>query len=53
MIECNFDFLMFSVNFFGFGVISKIGECVKIFGMYKLVIVIDKFFESLLDGVVV
>ena len=35
MTERNFDFLMPSVNFFGPGVISKIGERAKTLGMHK------------------
>ena len=52
MTERNFDFLMPSVNFFGPGVISKIGERAKTLGMHKPVIVTDKFLESLPDGAV-
>ena len=46
MTERNFDFLMPSVNFFGPGVISKIGERAKTLGMHKPVIVTDKFLET-------
>ncbi|MGY5270575.1 iron-containing alcohol dehydrogenase [Lactiplantibacillus plantarum] len=52
MTERNFDFLMPSVNFFGPGVISKIGKRAKTLGMHKPVIVTDKFLESLPDGAV-
>ncbi|WP_080485353.1 iron-containing alcohol dehydrogenase, partial [Oenococcus oeni] len=46
------DFLMPSVNFFGPGVISKIGERAKMLGMKKPVIVTDKFLENLKNGAV-
>lgn len=52
MTERNFDFLMPSVNFFGPGVISKIGGRAKTLGMHKPIIVTDKFLESLPDGAV-
>ncbi|ALO05093.1 iron-containing alcohol dehydrogenase [Lactiplantibacillus paraplantarum] len=52
MTERNFDFLMPSVNFFGPGVISKIGARAKTLGMQKPVIVTDKFLESLPNGAV-
>ncbi|KGH81084.1 iron-containing alcohol dehydrogenase, partial [Oenococcus oeni] len=41
-----------SVNFFGPGVISKIGERAKMLGMKKPVIVTDKFLENLKNGAV-
>ncbi len=47
MVERAYDFLMPSVNFFGPGVISKIGERAKMLGMKKPVIVTDKFLENL------
>ncbi|MHA5180153.1 iron-containing alcohol dehydrogenase [Oenococcus oeni] len=52
MVECAYDFLMPSVNFFGPGVISKIGERAKMLGMKKPVIVTDKFLENLKNGAV-
>ncbi|GEO66982.1 iron-containing alcohol dehydrogenase [Levilactobacillus spicheri] len=52
MAERSYDFLMPSVNFFGPGVISKIGERAKMLGMKKPVIVTDKFLESMKDGAV-
>ncbi|KGH62551.1 iron-containing alcohol dehydrogenase [Oenococcus oeni] len=52
MIERAYDFLMPSVNFFGPGVISKIGERAKMLGMKKPVIVTDKFLENLKNGAV-
>lgn len=52
MAERSYDFLMPSVNFFGPGVISKIGDRAKMLGMKKPVIVTDKFLEGLKDGAV-
>ncbi|GEO69146.1 iron-containing alcohol dehydrogenase [Levilactobacillus acidifarinae] len=52
MAERSYDFLMPSVNFFGPGVITKIGERAKMLGMKKPVIVTDKFLEGLKDGAV-
>ncbi|MCY9807414.1 iron-containing alcohol dehydrogenase [Lentilactobacillus senioris] len=52
MSERSYDFLMPSVNFFGPGVIEKIGERAKMLGMKKPVIVTDKFLEGLKDGAV-
>lgn len=52
MAERSYDFLMPSVNFFGPGVISKIGDWAKMLGMKKPVIVTDKFLEGLKDGAV-
>ncbi|ATF41229.1 iron-containing alcohol dehydrogenase [Weissella paramesenteroides] len=52
MAERSYDFLMPSVNFFGPGVISKIGDRAKMLGMKKLVIVTDKFLEGLKGGAV-
>ncbi|WP_257613094.1 iron-containing alcohol dehydrogenase, partial [Oenococcus oeni] len=51
-VERAYDFLMPSVNFFGPGVISKIGERAKMLGMKKPVIVTDKFLENLKNGAV-
>ena len=39
MAERSYDFLMPSVNFFGPGVISKLGDRAKMLGMKKPVIV--------------
>ncbi|KRM94590.1 dhaT protein [Lentilactobacillus senioris DSM 24302 = JCM 17472] len=50
MSERSYDFLMPSVNFFGPGVIEKIGDRAKMLGMKKPVIVTDKFLEGLKDG---
>ena len=52
MVEREYDFLMPSVNFFGPGVISKIGERAKMLGMKKPVIVTDKFLENLKNSAV-
>ncbi|TEA85758.1 iron-containing alcohol dehydrogenase [Lacticaseibacillus paracasei] len=52
MAERSYDFLMPSVNFFGPGVISKIGDRAKMLGMKKPVIVTDKFLEGLKDSAV-
>lgn len=52
MAERSYDFLMPSVNFFGPGVIHKVGERAKILGMKKPVIVTDKFLENMKDGAV-
>lgn len=52
MSERSYDFLMPSVNFFGSGVIEKIGDRAKMLGMKKPVIVTDKFLESLDNGAV-
>lgn len=52
MSERSYDFLMPSVNFFGSGVIEKIGDRAKMLGMKKPVIVTDKFLEGLKDGAV-
>ncbi|KRL10852.1 iron-containing alcohol dehydrogenase [Levilactobacillus zymae] len=52
MAERSYDFLMPSVNFFGPGVITKIGERAKMLGMKKPVIVTDKFLEGLKGGAV-
>lgn len=52
MTERSYDFLMPSVNFFGPGVINKIGDRAKTLGMKKPVVVTDKFLESMKDGAV-
>ena len=52
MAERSYDFLMPSVNFFGPGVINKIGDRAKTLGMKKPVIVTDKFLEGLEGGAV-
>ncbi|ULQ50132.1 iron-containing alcohol dehydrogenase [Liquorilactobacillus nagelii] len=50
MSERSYDFLMPSVNFFGPGVISKIGDRAKMLGMKKPVIVTEKFLKELKNG---
>ncbi|AEV94909.1 iron-containing alcohol dehydrogenase [Pediococcus claussenii] len=51
-MERSYDFLMPSVNFFGPGVIKKVGERAKTLGMKKPIIVTDKFLEGLDGGAV-
>ncbi|KAF0797414.1 iron-containing alcohol dehydrogenase [Pediococcus acidilactici] len=46
----NFDFLMPSVNFFGAGVINKIGERAKMVNMKKPLLVTDRFLEKMENG---
>ncbi len=46
----NFDFLMPSVNFFGKGVIEKIGDRAKMLHMNHPLIVTDKFLQSMENG---
>ncbi|KRK98895.1 1,3-propanediol dehydrogenase [Secundilactobacillus odoratitofui DSM 19909 = JCM 15043] len=46
----NFDFLMPSVNFFGKGVIKKIGDRAKMLNMSKPLIVTDKFLRGMDNG---
>lgn len=46
----NFDFLMPSVNFFGKGVIKKIGDRAKMLNMTKPLLVTDKFLRSMDNG---
>lgn len=46
----NFDFLMPSVNFFGKGVIKKIGDRAKMLNMKKPLIVTDKFLRGMDNG---
>lgn len=52
MTERSYDFLMPSVNFFGPGVISKLGARAKMLGMNKPIIVTDKFLAGLEGGAV-
>ncbi|WP_424348735.1 iron-containing alcohol dehydrogenase [Latilactobacillus sp. 5-91] len=49
-MKTNFDFLMPSVNFFGPGVIEKIGERTKMLNITKPLIVTDTFLEGVPDG---
>ncbi|MFD0896855.1 iron-containing alcohol dehydrogenase [Loigolactobacillus binensis] len=46
----NFDFLMPSVNFFGPGVIEKIGDRVNALNMRKPLIITDNFLAGVADG---
>ncbi len=49
-MKTNFDFLMPSVNFFGPGVIEKIGDRAKMLNMKKPLIVTDAFLEKVENG---
>ena len=49
-MKTNFDFMMPSVNFFGPGVIKKIGERAKILNMKKVLIVTDSFLRQMENG---
>lgn len=42
LMERQFDFLIPSVNFFGPGVIEKIGERAKMLNMHKVLVVTEK-----------
>lgn len=46
----NFDFLMPSVNFFGSGVIEKIGDRAKMLNIKKALIVTDSFLQGMENG---
>ncbi|MGM0175405.1 iron-containing alcohol dehydrogenase [Enterococcus devriesei] len=46
----NFDFMMPSVNFFGPGVIEKIGERAQLLNMKKVLLVTDSFLRNLENG---
>ncbi|MGO3781112.1 MAG: iron-containing alcohol dehydrogenase [Enterococcus viikkiensis] len=46
----NYDFMMPSVNFFGPGVVKKIGERANMLGMKKVLIVTDRFLRNLEGG---
>ena len=48
-----FDFLMPSVNFFGPGVIAKIGDCAKMLNMHKPLVVTQESLEKIENGPVV
>ena len=50
MTERSYDFLMPSVNFFGPGVIKKVGQRAKMLGMKKPLIVTGKILRSLKNG---
>lgn len=49
-MKTNFDFMMPSVNFFGPGVIEKIGERATILNMHKVMLVTDSFLRNLENG---
>ncbi|KRL45719.1 iron-containing alcohol dehydrogenase [Lacticaseibacillus manihotivorans] len=49
-MKTNFDFLMPSVNFFGPGVIAKIGDRAKMLNMTHPLVVTDKFLAGVADG---
>lgn len=49
-MKTNFDFLSPSVNFFGPGVIEKIGDRAKMLNMNHPLIVTDQFLEGIADG---
>ncbi|HZK23297.1 MAG TPA: iron-containing alcohol dehydrogenase [Atopostipes sp.] len=46
----NYDFMMPNVNFFGPGVVKKVGERAKMLAMEKVLIVTDQFLNELEDG---
>lgn len=46
----NYDFMMPSVNFFGPGVIEKIGDRAEMLNMKKVLIVTDNFLKNMVDG---
>lgn len=49
-MKTNFDFMMPSVNFFGPGVIEKIGERATMLNMHKVMLVTDSFLRNLENG---
>lgn len=50
MIKQNYDFMMPNVNFFGPGVVKKVGERAEMLNMKKVLIVTDKFLKDLENG---
>lgn len=50
MIKQNYDFMMPNVNFFGPGVVKKVGERSEMLNMKKVLIVTDKFLKDLENG---
>ncbi|OJG09721.1 hypothetical protein RU94_GL001125 [Enterococcus asini] len=50
LMKTNFDFMMPSVNFFGPGVIEKIGERATMLNMHKVMLVTDSFLRNLENG---
>lgn len=49
-MKTNFDFMMPSVNFFGPGVIEKIGDRANMLHMKKALIVTDRFLRNMENG---
>lgn len=49
-MKTNFDFLMPSVNFFGPGVVEKIGQRAKMLNIRKPLIVTDSFLQQMPNG---
>lgn len=49
-MKTNFDFMMPSVNFFGPGVVEKVGKRAKMLGMKKVLVVTDPFLKNLANG---
>lgn len=49
-MERQFDFLMPSVNFFGPGVIEKIGKRAKMLNMHKVLVVTEKGLTKIPNG---
>lgn len=49
-MKTNFDFMMPSVNFFGPGVIEKIGDRAQMLHMTKVLIVTDSFLRNMANG---
>ena len=50
MLKENYDFMMPSVNFFGPGVVKKVGQRAKMLDMKKVLIVTDQFLNELEGG---
>lgn len=50
MLKENYDFMMPNVNFFGPGVVKKVGERAKMLHMKKVLIVTDTFLRDLDNG---
>lgn len=50
MTQVNYDFMMPNVNFFGPGVVKKVGERAQMLEMKKILIVTDSFLRTLENG---
>lgn len=50
MLKENYDFMMPNVNFFGPGVVKKVGERARMLAMEKVLIVTDQFLNELENG---